>query len=123
MKRVLLVNDDPVILDRTAAMLEEMGYEVYVATTAELARESSRSYPPDIAIVDVEMRNGVGFELIAELNRAETGILVVAVTRGDHKELWPKVAQICGATEYVVGPVSALKLKDAIAPDEDMLLH
>lgn len=118
MKRVLLVSDDQVIIDRTAAMLEDFGCEVYVATTQLLASTSCAAVHPDTAVVDVEMRGGRGFETLSALRRLGTEVMLIAVTRGDHKDIWPKVAEACGAAKYIAGPVSASKLVSAMSSDD-----
>ncbi len=121
MKKVLLVSDDQVIIDRTAAMLEDFGCEVYIATTEHLASSSCTALRPDTAVVDVEMRGGCGFQSISAIHRLGTGVLLIAVTRGDHKDIWPKVAESCGAAKYIAGPVSASKLVNAMTSND--LLH
>lgn len=120
MKRVLLVSDDQVIIDRTAAMLEDFGCEVYVATTELLASTSCEAMQPDTAVVDIEMRGGRGFESLSAIHRLGTEVLLIAVTRGDHKDIWPKVAEACGAARYIAGPVSASKLVSAMTSEEPM---
>jgi DNA-binding response OmpR family regulator len=117
-KRVLLVSDDQVIIDRTAAMLEDFGCEVYVATTELLASTSCAAMNPDTVVVDIEMRGGRGFESLSAIRRLGTEVLLIAVTRGDHKEIWPRVAEACGAAKYIAGPVSASKLVNAITSND-----
>lgn len=114
MNRILLVNDRDAIMDRTAAMLEELGWEVYVAHTEGLVFESCVAFRPAMLIADLEMGGGVGFEAISTARRLFRALYIVAVTRGGHEELWPKVANVCGANRYVVGPVSPQKLEEAI---------
>lgn len=114
MRNVLLVNDHEEILNRTAIMLEQLGWEVYVATTETLAFESCCARRPTFVIVDVEMCGGAGFESISTTRRLFPDLFVVAVTRGGHEELWPKVAAACGANRYVIGPVSSPKLISTI---------
>lgn len=120
MKRVLLVSDDQVIIDRTAAMLEDFGCEVYIATTKHLATTSCDSLKPDTAVVDIEMKGGRGFESISAIHRLGTEILLIAVTRGDHKDIWPRVAESCGAAKYIAGPVSASKLVSAMCSNDNL---
>ena len=124
MNRILLVNDRDAIMDRTAAMLEGLGWEVYVAHTEGLVFESCVAFRPGMLIADVEMSGGIGFEAISTARRLFRDLFIVAVTRGGHDELWPKVASVCGANRYVIGPVSTQKLEEAIetAVTEGLLL-
>lgn len=114
MNQVLLVNDNDEILDRTAAMLVDMGWEVYVAQGDELVFEATVARRPDLLIVDIEMRAGVGFEAISTARMLFKDLFIIAVTRGDNQEIWPEVAKHCGADTYVIGPVSLSKLKSSI---------
>lgn len=118
MKRVLLVSDDEWIIDRTATMLEKLGCEVYMATTEDLAVSSCAALKPDAAIIDIEMEGGSGFESISSIRRQKGNTILIAVTRGDHKAIWPKVAEICGAKRYVPGPISMGQLMSLISSDD-----
>ena len=114
MNQVLLVNDNDEICSRTATMLVDMGWDVYVADKEELVFESTVARRPTMLIADIEMDAGVGFEAIATARSLFPSLFIVAVTRGCDKEIWPRVAEVCGANSYVAGPVSASKLQDAI---------
>ena len=114
MNRVLLVNDDDVICNRTATMLVDLGWDVYVADKEELVFESSVARRPEMLVADIEMDGGIGFEAIATARSLFPSLFIVAVTRGGDKEIWPRVAEVCGANSYVAGPVSATKLQEAI---------
>lgn len=114
MRQTLLVSDDQDHLDKRARILESMGWETHVATTTELVSEVCKSRPPSLIVADVEMEGGRGFESIAVARNKCSTSFIVAVTRGDNKDLWEKVAAVCGANEYVVGPVSLPGLSAAI---------
>ncbi len=112
--QVLLVNDNDEVCSRMATMLVDMGWDVYVADKEELVFESTVARRPMMLIADIEMEAGVGFEAIATARSLFPSLFIVAVTRGGDKEIWPRVAEVCGANSYVAGPVSASKLQEAI---------
>ena len=114
MNQVLLVNDNDEVCNRTATMLVDMGWDVYVADNEELVFESTVARRPMMLIADLEMQGGVGFEAIVTARSLFATLFIVAVTRGGGKDLWPRVAEVCGANSYVVGPVSPSKLQEAI---------
>ncbi len=114
MNQVLLVNDNDEICSRTATMLVDMGWDVYVADKEELVFESTVAHRPAMLIADIEMEAGVGFEAIATARSLFPSLFIVAVTSGGVKVIWPRVAEVCGANSYVAGPVSASKLQEAI---------
>lgn len=114
MGRALIINDNEFITNRTARMLEDVGWDVYTADAANFAPDVYGASQPDIVIVDIDMRGGAGFEIMAAMRRNDNGLHIVAVTRGRHEELREKVAEACGANRYVVGPVSTNKLREII---------
>jgi CheY-like chemotaxis protein len=110
----LLVNDNKTIVERTARMLDGLGWDVHVAMSRESALRNCVGPLPRLVIVDIEMFGGEGFETISSIRRANMQTFIVAVTRGNTKELPLKVAEFCGSNHQLVGPVSATKLAEAI---------
>ena len=119
MNRVLLVNDDDNARDRTAAMLVDMAWDVYVATDEDMAYESLLERRPDMLIADVEMDCGAGFNTISRARRLCDDLFIVAVTRGANRSLWTESAIACGANIYIIGPVSSSTLAAAISTGLD----
>ncbi len=71
MSRVLLVNDNESIMDRTAGMLEDMGWEVHIANSHKALLWTCVARQPSLAVVDIEMQGGVGLETISMLRRSD----------------------------------------------------
>ncbi len=114
MSRVLLINDNQSIMDRTAGMLEDMGWEVHIAKSRKAALWTCVARRPSLAIIDIEMRGGAGLEMISTIRRTDTKLFVLAVTRGSQDDTLLRVAEVCGANHHVIGPVSEAKLFAAI---------
>ena len=110
MNQVLLVNDHEEVLNRTASMLVELGWDVYTAESDEVTFASLVASRPTILVVDIEMENGVGFQSIATGRRLYGDLFIIAVTRGGDKELWRQVAMNNGADSYLPGPVSMINM-------------
>jgi DNA-binding response OmpR family regulator len=84
---ILVLDDEPVILDLLTAVLHREGYRV---TTTRLCEEalnlvSTRSY--DLAIADLELRRNDGCRLVTTLGRISPGIPIVAMTAYPASEL------------------------------------
>lgn len=78
---VLVVDDDPLVLTNTAAMLETMGHVVHTADSAGDALVVLRDRPDiDILLTDQAMPNMSGVELIEEVGRAHPGLGVILAT-------------------------------------------
>ena len=114
MNRLLLVNDVKHLADRTAVMLEGMGWEVYIASEDRFVFEFCVARRPSLLITDIEMSGCQGFESVTTARSLFPDLFIVAVTRGRHEEIWPKVAEFCGANRYIVGPVSSAQLSEVI---------
>lgn len=66
-KRLLLVEDDPRLLEAMAISLEQQGYEVMTARCGNDAFVSVAETLPDLIISDVMMPQGDGFSLVKNL--------------------------------------------------------
>jgi CheY-like chemotaxis protein len=79
-KRVLVVDDEPLILETMSAILEGEGYVVRTAEDGFAALMALRETPPDIIISDLRMPNMSGFELLAVVRRRFPHIPVIAIS-------------------------------------------
>lgn len=75
---VLLVDDDPLVLDITGAMLEELGCEVLTAGSGAqaLARIAATRHI-DTLITDINMPAMSGYELAERARRLRHGLAVI----------------------------------------------
>lgn len=66
---VLLVDDEPVVLQVHAAAVKQFGFEVLLADTAEEALQIARAHNPSLVISDVQMPGEGGFDFIEALGK------------------------------------------------------
>ncbi|MBI5931825.1 MAG: response regulator [Chloroflexi bacterium] len=66
-KQILLVDDEPSLLEIFGAMLKRQGFTVWKATNALDALDLMRNVKPDLFILDVMMPGMNGIELCREL--------------------------------------------------------
>lgn len=66
---VLLVDDEPVVLQVHAAAVRQFGFDAVLADTAEQALEIARDRKPALVISDVQMPGEGGFDFIEALNK------------------------------------------------------
>ena len=78
--RVLAVDDDPIVLLNTSAILTDAGHEVLQAKCARTALESLAAGRVDLLITDFAMPGMTGGELVGEVRRAYPGVKVIVVT-------------------------------------------
>ncbi len=118
-RQILVVDDEPDLVDLVRLNLERAGYEVLDASNGREALGIAREHLPDLAIVDVMMPEMDGIELVRRLRgdpRLGTmPILVLTARTGEHDELR---ALTVGADDYVSKPFS---MKVLLARVESLL--
>jgi two-component system cell cycle response regulator CpdR len=83
---VLVVDDEPDVLEILAAMLEDLGCEVVTATQSEKALEKLAADPRiELLFTDIEMPVMDGYELAEKAKRVRNGLRVI-VTSGRAQE-------------------------------------
>lgn len=88
MSKVLIIDDDPDLVDAMSNLLEAKGYEVNHAPDGEEGLEKAKNDPPDIILLDVMMtRKTEGFDVARSLNKEEKtkGIPIILVTGIRHE--------------------------------------
>ena len=108
MSSILLVDDDPGLLDVVAFMLRRDGFDVDEVRygTAALAAARERSY--DIVILDVMLPGLSGTDVCRAL-RAESDVPIVMLTARD-AEIDRVLGLELGADDYVSKPFSTAEL-------------
>lgn len=106
--RVLLVDDDPVILDIMATGLARAGYRVDTCAEAGGALQRYHESTPDVAVLDVGLPDMPGTELAKELLRAEYRPILILSNHNDLKIV--KQAITSGVVGYLVKPLSVDQL-------------
>jgi CheY-like chemotaxis protein len=83
--RVLVVEDDPDILEYVSVLLEDNSYSVEKAECAEDAKAALEEKPIDLVIIDVILRGRSGLDLLLSLrtDKRWKDVPVVMVTGND----------------------------------------
>jgi CheY-like chemotaxis protein len=78
--RVLVVDDESAVLQTSALVLKERGFEVISASDGFEALVELRRSTPDVIISDLKMPNMSGFELLSVVRRRFPHIPVIAIS-------------------------------------------
>ncbi|WP_128891624.1 response regulator [Erythrobacter sp. HKB08] len=106
-KRILVVEDNDLNRKLFCDVLKANGFEVEPVADGELALNAARAFAPDLAIMDIQLPNISGLDLISAMRRDASlkDVPVLAVTayagKGDEDRI-----RDAGATEYLSKPVS-----------------
>lgn len=105
-KRLLLVDDDALVLATFGRGLRDAGYTVLVAATGEEAVEMVAKDYPDLVILDIRMPGLSGIDVSRHLN--ELGVPVVHLSAYDDQETLQDALNQ-GALGYLVKPIDVTK--------------
>ena len=102
-KKILLVDDEPELLDMVANILKEEGYQkLKTANTVNEALSICKEWKRDFAVLDVMLPDGDGFSLLKQI-RACSDIPVLFLTaRGEDEDKFQGLGM--GADDYIVKP-------------------
>jgi two-component system cell cycle sensor histidine kinase/response regulator CckA len=118
MPRLLIVDDEPMVLDVLRRLLVEPGRDVEVASGPEGALEIAGRVPIDVALVDKNLLGASGLELSRKLKTIQPELEVILITGYASLETAVEAVQI-GAFDYLTKPIDdyaslSLKVQSAI---------
>ena len=103
--RLLVVDDEPNIVELLSASLRFAGFEVETATTGMEALTKAREYRPDLVVLDVMMPQMDGFDVVRRLRADGLRFPVLFLTARDSTE--DKITGLTlGGDDYVTKPFS-----------------
>ncbi len=106
--KILVVDDEPSILNLVTAYLRPEGYVVETAVNGRAALALYRSFQPDLIVLDIMLPGMDGLELLAQLRR-ESNIYVILLT-ARNEETDKLVGLAVGADDYLTKPFSPREL-------------
>lgn len=109
MLKILVVDDDPNILELVSIQLTQAGYRVQKASNGFEALKIIEEEYPDLAVVDVMMPGMDGYTLTKKI-RTETDIPVLLLTAKGELEDKEK-GFLAGSDDYVVKPFEPKELQ------------
>lgn len=117
---ILLIDDDPLILDTARRLLEHDGFEVIVYTEGFNATNFAARVLPDLVLMDVNMPFLSGDHLVGLFKRhpALRGVPVALFSSNDESEL-----RALAATVGAIGFISKSEMAHGFARKVQRLLH
>jgi DNA-binding response OmpR family regulator len=103
-EKILVVDDEPVLLDTLVYNLERQGYQVYKASDGKTALDTAHQVEPDMVILDIMLPILDGFE-VCRIMRQETNIPILMLTARD-EEIDRVIGLELGADDYLTKPFS-----------------
>jgi len=102
--RILLVDDDQIILDSLGGFLELEGYDVTTARTIAKAIDCLKASEFNLALTDVSMPTSNGFELLRHVRSNHPDVVVILITGYGTIESAVEAIKL-GAYDYLTKPI------------------
>lgn len=112
---ILLVEDDAMIASGLCYALEQEGYAVTLCDTIKTSKEAIKDCAFDIALLDVQLPDGIGFDISAQLKDIGTSVIFLTVVDDEGNIV---KAFEGGADDYVTKP---FRLRELLARVKSVL--
>jgi len=106
--KILVIDDEPSILDLVVAYLEKEGYDVLTAVDGISGLKVAKRHKPDLVVLDIMLPGIDGLEVLAQLRR-ESDVYVIMLTART-EETDKIVGLSVGADDYLTKPFSPREL-------------
>ena len=111
-KRILLVDDEPLIIKGLKFTLEKDGYETLVAADGEEALKLFREYPVDLILLDVMLPKLDGIAVCQRIRETSNVPVIMLTAKGEDID---KILGLeYGADDYMTKPFNILEVKARI---------
>jgi len=113
-ERILLIDDDESIRKVIGYMLEEAGYAVETAPSADAGLSAFTARRPGLVLSDIKMPKKDGIELLGEIKSVDASVPVIILTAFGTVETAVE-AMKRGAADYLTKPISRDELLMTVA--------
>ncbi len=115
MKRVLLIEDDKVLRENTAELLELADYKVFTAANGKKGVEAAKQFNPDVIICDIMMPEMDGYQVLEKLSEDREIQMVPFIflsAKTERRDV--RMGMELGADDYITKPFEESDLVGAI---------
>jgi CheY-like chemotaxis protein len=113
MKRILICEDEPDVLQSLKKTLEKMSYEVFIASDGQESLELVKRLELDLVLLDIRMPKVDGLEVAKEIRKFDARTKIIFITAFQGQEL-PQEAAKYAISDYIVKPVSSEQVLKAV---------
>ncbi len=106
--KILVVDDEPSILNLVKAYLEKEGYQVYTASDGPSGLKAARAYRPDLIVLDIMLPGMDGLEVLSHLRRDSDAYVILLTAKTEETDR--VIGLTVGADDYVTKPFSPREL-------------
>jgi len=116
-RRLLIVEDDPALLEVLTRAFERRGYDVHAVPDVAGGCRAAQGVPTDCAVVDLKLPDGSGLKVVEALAAAQPECRTVVMT--GYASIATAIEAIkLGATHYLTKPASIAEIEAAFERTE-----
>jgi len=108
MTRIMLVDDEPLIIDSLTYSLQREGFEVQSVGDGSVALQAIEEFQPDLVVFDIMLPGVSGLEICRKLRAQSTIPVIMLTARGE--EFDRVLGLEVGADDYLAKPFSFREL-------------
>jgi DNA-binding response OmpR family regulator len=113
-KRILLVDDDPEIVESMRAVLESRGYRILVARDGNQGLVLAEGQEPDLVVLDMMMPKRSGFLVLEKLRRSRPNPMRVIMITANEGSRHKAYAEMLGVDDYIRKPFAMDRLLESV---------
>jgi len=113
MKKLLIIDDEPGIVEEVRSFFEEEGYETYTADTAKMGMELIEKFKPDLVLLDMKLPDMSGLAVLRMCKTSYPTIKVIVNTGYVDQHLIDEAERL-GRDAFLQKPFDLTRLKDEI---------
>lgn len=113
-KRILLVDDDPEIIEALRYALEVKGYTILVARDGNQGLAMAEREDPDLVILDMMMPKRSGFLVLEKLRRTRPVPIRVIMITANEGSRHKAYAEMLGVDDYIRKPFAMDRLIESV---------
>lgn len=102
-RRVLVLDDEPIVVERLTEALQREGFSVEGFTEGAAALRALRDGAFHVVVTDLKMRPPTGMDLLREVRRAFPQTRLLVITGYADRETWESLRK-AGVAEIVAKP-------------------
>jgi CheY-like chemotaxis protein len=116
-EKILLVDDEPMILDVTSELMKSFGFEVHAFQNSKESLEFFINNPVffDVVITDLTMPNLTGLQLAEKIRQTDSKIPIILCTGySDRLGVTPENSSLYGLNEVLLKPLKVSQIAEAV---------
>jgi DNA-binding response OmpR family regulator len=113
-RKIFLLDDDELIVTMLSRALKKDGYQIKSETKTKDVVDKIRSWSPDVVMLDINMPEKSGIEILQELKGKEIDTQVVMLSADDTAETAVRAMKL-GAADYLTKPFNMDEVRIVIS--------